>query len=138
MAGINAAVVGLLLAALYQPVWQSAVLAPTDLALAAVGFYLLRVQKLPILALAGLLVRRRPVAGLRAETAENGALLSGAPFLHSRQAASGVGIEVQAQAVDAVALAGLGRPVREDVTQVGAALATGDLHRFMPWLLSSV
>ncbi|PKQ82594.1 chorismate-binding protein [Aeromonas sobria] len=54
--GINAAVVGLLLAALYQPVWQSAVLAPTDLALAAIGFYLLRVVKLPVLALAGLLV----------------------------------------------------------------------------------
>lgn len=54
--GINAAVVGLLLAALYQPVWLSAVLAPTDLALAALGFYLLRVQKLPILILAGLLV----------------------------------------------------------------------------------
>ncbi len=56
VAGINAAVVGLLLTALYQPVWQSAVLAPTDLALAAVGFYLLRVLKLPILALATLLV----------------------------------------------------------------------------------
>ncbi len=56
VAGINAAVVGLLLAALYQPVWQSAVLAPTDLALAAVGFYLLRGLKLPILALATLLV----------------------------------------------------------------------------------
>ncbi len=55
VAGINAAVVGLLLAALYQPVWQSAVLAPTDLALAAIGFYLLRVIRLPILALAGLL-----------------------------------------------------------------------------------
>ena len=55
VAGINAAVVGLLLAALYQPVWQSAVLAPTDLALAAIGFYLLRVTRLPILALAGLL-----------------------------------------------------------------------------------
>lgn len=54
--GINAAVVGLLLAALYQPVWQSAVLAPTDLALAAVGFYLLRVLRLPILALATLLM----------------------------------------------------------------------------------
>ncbi|MGL5498349.1 MAG: chromate efflux transporter [Aeromonas sobria] len=54
--GINAAGVGLLLAALYQPVWQSAVLAPTDLALAAIGFYLLRVVKLPVLALAGLLV----------------------------------------------------------------------------------
>ncbi|EMN4466442.1 chromate efflux transporter [Aeromonas hydrophila] len=56
VAGINAAVVGLLLAALYQPVWQSAVLAPTDLALAAIGFYLLRGLKLPILALATLLV----------------------------------------------------------------------------------
>ncbi|PHS82891.1 chorismate-binding protein [Aeromonas dhakensis] len=56
VAGINAAVVGLLLAALYQPVWQSAVLAPTDLALAAVGLYLLRALKLPILALATLLM----------------------------------------------------------------------------------
>ncbi|MGI2815531.1 chromate efflux transporter [Aeromonas veronii] len=54
--GINAAVVGLLLAALYQPVWQSAVLAPTDLALAAIGFYLLRVLTLPIPATAALLV----------------------------------------------------------------------------------
>jgi len=54
--GINAAVVGLLLAALYQPVWQSAVLVPRDLALAAIGFYLLRVVKLPIPAIAALLV----------------------------------------------------------------------------------
>lgn len=56
VAGINAAVVGLLLAALYQPVWQSAVLAPSDLALAVIGFYLLRVVKLPVPAIAGLLV----------------------------------------------------------------------------------
>ncbi|QXC38103.1 chromate efflux transporter [Aeromonas jandaei] len=56
VAGINAGVVGLLLAALYQPVWQSAVLAPTDLALAVIGFYLLRVVKLPVPAIAGLLV----------------------------------------------------------------------------------
>ncbi|MEV3840803.1 chromate efflux transporter [Aeromonas dhakensis] len=56
VAGINAAVVGLLLAALYQPVWQSAVLTPTDLALATVGFYLLRALRLPILALATLLM----------------------------------------------------------------------------------
>jgi chromate transporter len=54
--GINAAVVGLLLAALYQPVWQSAVQAPTDLALAAIGLYVLRILRLPVLALAGLLV----------------------------------------------------------------------------------
>ncbi|MGL5812180.1 MAG: chromate efflux transporter [Aeromonas sp.] len=56
VSGINAAVVGLLLAALYQPVWQSAVLTPTDLALATLGFYLLRALKLPILPLAALLV----------------------------------------------------------------------------------
>ncbi|MGN4992417.1 chromate efflux transporter [Aeromonas sp. 97A] len=54
--GINAALVGLLLAALYQPVWQSAVLAPTDLALAAIGFHLLRVVRLPVPAIAALLV----------------------------------------------------------------------------------
>ncbi|EOD53257.1 chromate transport protein ChrA [Aeromonas molluscorum 848] len=48
--------VGLLLAALYQPVWQSAVLAPKDLALAATGLFLLRVMKLPVLALAALLL----------------------------------------------------------------------------------
>lgn len=54
--GINAAVVGLLLAALYQPVSQSAVLVPRDLALAAIGFYLLRVLKLPVPAIAALLV----------------------------------------------------------------------------------
>ncbi|WP_421300746.1 chromate efflux transporter [Aeromonas veronii] len=54
--GINAAVVGLLLAALYQPVWQSAVQVPRDLALAAIGFYLLRVLKLPVPAIAALLV----------------------------------------------------------------------------------
>lgn len=54
--GINAAVVGLLLAALYQPVWQSAVLVPRDLALVAIGFYLLRVLKSPVPAIAALLV----------------------------------------------------------------------------------
>src|SRR6202035_2193670 len=36
--GINAAVVGLLLAALYRPVWTSAILAPVDFALAIVAF----------------------------------------------------------------------------------------------------
>ncbi|MFM4965775.1 chromate efflux transporter [Aeromonas bivalvium] len=56
VAGINAAVVGLLLAALYQPIWQSAVLTPRDLALAAIGFYLLRIIKLPVLVLAALLM----------------------------------------------------------------------------------
>lgn len=42
IAGVNAAVVGLLLAALYQPVFVSAILSGQDLALALVGFFLLR------------------------------------------------------------------------------------------------
>jgi chromate transporter len=41
MRGTNAAVVGLLGAALYNPVWISAVLRPADFALAACGFVLL-------------------------------------------------------------------------------------------------
>lgn len=50
-AGINASVVGLLLAALYQPVFVSAVQAPVDMALVFVGLFALRALKLPILAL---------------------------------------------------------------------------------------
>ena len=45
--GINAAVVGLLLAALYQPVWTSAVLAPQDFSLALVALVALMFWKLP-------------------------------------------------------------------------------------------
>src|SRR5262249_9358484 len=41
VAGINAAVVGLLAAALYDPVWTSAVQGPVDVAIAAIGFTLL-------------------------------------------------------------------------------------------------
>lgn len=41
MAGINAAVVGLLAAALYSPVWTSSVRTPLDFGLALVGFVLL-------------------------------------------------------------------------------------------------
>jgi len=47
LAGINAAVVGLLLAALYQPVWTSAILVPADFALALIDFGLLVGWKLP-------------------------------------------------------------------------------------------
>lgn len=43
--GINAAVVGLLLAALYDPVWTSAILAPGDFALALGAFTLLAFWK---------------------------------------------------------------------------------------------
>jgi chromate transporter len=45
--GINAAVVGLLAAALYQPVWTSAVRAPVDAAIAAAGLGLLVLVRLP-------------------------------------------------------------------------------------------
>ena len=41
IAGINAAVVGLLAAALYDPVWTSAVRGPPDVAIAAIAFTLL-------------------------------------------------------------------------------------------------
>jgi chromate transporter len=45
--GINAAVVGLLLAALYHPVWTSAIHAPTDVTLGLVDFALLAFWKWP-------------------------------------------------------------------------------------------
>jgi chromate transporter len=47
MRGSNAAVVGILGAALYNPVWTSAVLTPRDFALALAGFLLLSVWKMP-------------------------------------------------------------------------------------------
>jgi len=47
MRGSNAAVVGILGAALYNPVWTSAVLTPRDFALALAGFLLLTVWKMP-------------------------------------------------------------------------------------------
>ncbi len=45
--GVNAAVVGLLLAALYTPVWTSAIHAPADFAIAAVALLLLASWKTP-------------------------------------------------------------------------------------------
>ncbi|AVR88913.1 chromate efflux transporter [Thauera aromatica] len=47
LAGINAAVAGLLLAALYQPVWTSAIHAPQDFGLALVALVALMFWKLP-------------------------------------------------------------------------------------------
>ncbi|TKJ75708.1 MULTISPECIES: chromate efflux transporter [unclassified Pseudomonas] len=47
LAGVNAAVVGLLLAALYQPVWTSAIFTAQDVALALIGLVALMVGKLP-------------------------------------------------------------------------------------------
>jgi chromate transporter len=45
--GINAAVVGLLVAALYDPVWNSAIKGPADFALALVAFGLLMFWRVP-------------------------------------------------------------------------------------------
>jgi chromate transporter len=45
--GVNAAVVGLLLAALYRPVWTSAIMAPVDFALAIAAFLALALWKWP-------------------------------------------------------------------------------------------
>lgn len=47
LAGVNAAVVGLLLAALYQPVWTSAIHRPQDFCLALVALVALMFWKLP-------------------------------------------------------------------------------------------
>lgn len=47
MRGTNAAVVGILGAALYHPVWTSAILSPYDFALAVFGFVLLIVWQVP-------------------------------------------------------------------------------------------
>lgn len=63
MRGANAAVVGILGAALYSPVWTSAVLSPRDFALVLAGFLLLTVWKAPpwivvlLLAAGGTLLR---------------------------------------------------------------------------------
>ena len=45
--GVNAAVVGLLGAALYHPVWTSSVRTPGDFGIALVGFVLLTVWRAP-------------------------------------------------------------------------------------------
>jgi|TARA_R110002049_G_scaffold183712_1_gene351730 chromate transporter len=60
MRGANAAVVGILGAALYQPVWTSAIIGPYEFALALTGFLLLTVWKLP----AWLVVALVAIAGI--------------------------------------------------------------------------
>ena len=63
MRGANAAVVGILAAAFYNPVWTSAILTKSDFALALAGFLLLAVWRFPpwlvvaLLAAAGILSR---------------------------------------------------------------------------------
>jgi chromate transporter len=48
LAGVNAAVVGLLAAALYDPVWTGAVHAPADVAIALLGFVLLAATRVSV------------------------------------------------------------------------------------------
>jgi len=47
LSGVNAAVVGLLLAALYNPVWTSAIHSPADFGLGLMAFGLLMYWKWP-------------------------------------------------------------------------------------------
>ncbi|OAI45269.1 chromate transporter [Rhizomicrobium sp. SCGC AG-212-E05] len=47
MGGVNAAVVGILAAALYDPLWKNSILGWTDLALALAAFLLLTLAKMP-------------------------------------------------------------------------------------------
>ena len=57
LAGVNAAVVGILLAALYDPVWTGAIHTPIDFAIALTAFILLVPARLPpvlVVALAAL------------------------------------------------------------------------------------
>lgn len=50
LAGVNAAVVGLLATAFYSPVWTSAVRSAIDFAIATIAFFLLTRWKIPPLA----------------------------------------------------------------------------------------
>ena len=49
IAGVNAAVVGLLAAALYDPVWTSAVFGPADVAIALVAFTMINAWRLSVI-----------------------------------------------------------------------------------------
>lgn len=64
IAGVNAAVVGLLLAALYQPVFSSAVINEIDIALVLIGFWLLKQMKLPIVAMVAFFMAAGAITGL--------------------------------------------------------------------------
>lgn len=63
ISGINASVTGLLLAALYQPVFSSAVLSATDFALVVLGVLLLKSLKLPIIALVSFFILTGGILG---------------------------------------------------------------------------
>ena len=56
LTGVNAAVVGLLLAALYQPIFTSAVSSGLNFALIIVGVWLLKTVKMPVVGLVGVFI----------------------------------------------------------------------------------
>lgn len=58
--GVNAAVVGILGAALHNPVWVSAVVSPYDFAIVAAGFILLTVWRTPPIVVVILVAARTP------------------------------------------------------------------------------
>ncbi|MDK2601952.1 chromate efflux transporter [Vibrio vulnificus] len=62
--GVNASVVGLLVAALYQPVFTSAVSSGLDVGLILIGFYLQKQIKVPILALVLFFMLSRATLGM--------------------------------------------------------------------------
>jgi chromate transporter len=64
VAGANAAVLGLLAAALYDPLWTSAVHRPADLAIALAAFLLLVRTRLPVLAVVAFCVAAAMLAAL--------------------------------------------------------------------------
>ena len=45
--GVNAAVIGILIAAFYTPIWTSTIMEPIDFAFAAILFFMLAYWKLP-------------------------------------------------------------------------------------------
>jgi len=64
LAGVNASVVGILGAALYDPVWRSGVHDPVDAVTAVAAFVLLQRWRLPATAIAGLCVGVSVARGL--------------------------------------------------------------------------
>jgi chromate transporter len=66
LAGINAAVVGLLAAALYDPVWKHAIHGLPDLAIALAGLLLLANGRMPTLMVVAGCVAASMLAGIAA------------------------------------------------------------------------
>jgi chromate transporter len=64
LAGVNAAVVGVLGAALYNPIWTSAILDARDLAIALVAFMLLQRWRAPPILIVGFCLAAATIAAL--------------------------------------------------------------------------